>query len=281
MSQQQKRVALVTGGNKGLGYHLVALLAKSSPDLTVLLGARDLSRGEEAMKKLSLLNVHAIQVDVDDKAQLQKAAEEIKTKYGGLDLLANNAGMAFKGDAFDANVVDTTFKTNYYGVLDAIDAFLPLIREGGRIVNTSSGMSVMTLGNMKPDLRAKFLDDSLTIQGLTTLMNEFRDAVADGSWQAKGYPKSAYGFSKVGCSILSKILSRNLPRGITMSAVCPGWCRTDMAGDKAPRSAEEGGETLAYVCLLPSSDKVNGQYFEPAQPDAPAKISSLTRATSA
>ena len=235
------------------------------------------------------------------------------------------SGIAFKGDAFDANVVDTTFKTNYYGVLDAIEAFLPLVRENGRIVNTSSMVSVSTLRNMTAELRAQFLDENLTIEGLTALLQEFRDAVADGTWQEKQFPKSAYGFSKVGCSILSKILARNLPRGITLNFVCPGWCRTDMAGDKgqrtcahacihaekratggrlahrsdrtisislsdarclccacfvcppAPRSAEQGAETLAYVCLLPAGDKTNGQFFEPAQPEAGAKISSLTR----
>lgn len=104
------------GANKGLGYHLVSQLSRSlGSDWTVLLGARDAARGQEAVKALALPNVAPLHIDLDDHNSIKAAAAEVKTKYGGVDLLVNNAGMAFKGDAFDTHVVDTTFKTNYYG----------------------------------------------------------------------------------------------------------------------------------------------------------------------
>lgn len=81
----------------------------------MLLGSRDAARGSEAVKTLAQPNVAPLHIDIDDPASVTAAAAEVKTKYGGLDLLVNNAGLAFKGDAFDTNVVDTTFKTNYYG----------------------------------------------------------------------------------------------------------------------------------------------------------------------
>ena len=242
--------------------------------MTVLLGSRDAKSGEAAAQSLRLPNVRALQVDITDSASLARAAEDIAKIDGGrLSLIVHNAGMAFKGDAFDADVVDTTLRTNYYGTLNAIRAFLPVMHDGARIVNVSSASSVSALRNMSAELRAQFLDPSLSVDGLTALLQQFRSAVASGTWKEQGWPNSAYGMSKVGVSCLTQIMARNkeLPRSITINCGCPGWCRTDMAGDKAPRSAEEGAADLVHICLLPEGDKSNGEFFENK------KVSSLTR----
>ena len=144
--------------------------------------------------------------------------------------------------------------------LAVLDSFLPLVRDSGKIVNVSSMASHSALKKMSPELQAKFTDKSLTIPKLTALLQEFRDAVNAGEWEKKGWPKSAYGLSKVGVSALTDIYARNMPRCITINACCPGWCRTDMAGEKATRSPEDGAATIASVCL--DKTGVNGAFWE-------------------
>jgi carbonyl reductase 1 len=156
---------LCAGGNKGIGYEIVRKLA-SDPNLTVLLGSRDLSRGEEAAQKLGLQNVRPIGIDIDSQNSITEAAEKVKKDFGGLDILCNNAGMAFKGDRFDSHVVERTLRTNYYGTLNAIRTFLPIIRENGKIVNVSSTSSISALGKLSPENRKRFFDPKLTIDGV-------------------------------------------------------------------------------------------------------------------
>lgn len=179
--------------------------------------------------------------------------------------------MAFKGDAFDENVVNRTFQTNYYGTLNTINSFLPLMNPKGRIINVSSGTSVTALGKMSSQNRERFLNEELTIEGLTALMNEFKDAVVAKDWKEKGWPSTAYGMSKVGVSIMTRILAKQMKNGVTINSGCPGWCRTDMAGPRAPRTAEEGASTFVHIMLLPDEGISNGEYWEDK------KVSSLTR----
>lgn len=259
-----RQVALVTGANQGIGYHIVRQVAQARPNWTVLLGARDPAKGEKAVKDTGLSNVKMLQLDVDSKESITHAAEEVKRQYGEqpLALLVNNAGRAWKGDAFDTEVFDGTFKTNYYGLLDCTNAFLPLIPAKGRIVTTSSASSVRALSTMSSEKRAQFLAEDLTLAGLTKLLEQFRSDIADGTWEAKGWPKSIYGMSKVGASLSTRIMAKDMPRGITINCGCPGWCRTNMAGDKAPRSAEEGAEMISHIALRPEDDNANGEFWE-------------------
>ena len=102
-------------------------------------------------------------------------------------------------------------------------------------------------------------------------MEDFRSSVADGSYESKGYPKTAYGMSKVGVSIMTRIFAREMKNGITINCGCPGWCRTDMAGDKAPRAPEDGAKTFSTIALMSSENMPNGEFWEDE------KVSDLTR----
>lgn len=92
MSSALRRVALVTGANKGIGYHIVQQFATAEPASTVLLGARDSNKGKEALATLKLKNIEPLQLDIDEPSSIERAVREVKQKYGGLDLLVNNAG---------------------------------------------------------------------------------------------------------------------------------------------------------------------------------------------
>ncbi|MGZ4984258.1 MAG: SDR family NAD(P)-dependent oxidoreductase, partial [Chthoniobacterales bacterium] len=146
-----KKIALVTGANKGIGLETVRQLA--GKDITVLLGARDMKKGEEAAEKLrkEKLDVRALEIDVSNSASIQKAAKEVEREFGQLDILINNAGVMLDDEKKMASEqsLETwrkTFETNLFGLIETTNAFLPLLRksEAGRIVNLSSILGSIT-----------------------------------------------------------------------------------------------------------------------------------------
>jgi len=256
------RIALVTGANKGIGYAIVEKLAEER-SLTVLLGARDVKRGEDAIKQIGKSNVSLLKLDVDSEESVKAAAASVKSQYGGLDILVNNAGRAWKGDAFNENVARTTLQTNYYGTLYMMRHFQPLMREGGRIVNVSSMVAQSSLKRMSAALRNQFLDPKLNEQKLTALAEKFVDDVKMDRVAAEGWPRTTYGVSKVCMSMLTIIAARdNTQRGLLINSCCPGWVRTDMAGPNASKSPAEGADTPVYLALLPPDATVTGAFFQ-------------------
>jgi len=144
-----KRVALVTGANKGIGLEIARQLAEA--DVKVLMGARDRARGQEAATELSEagLAVEALKIDLNDEQTIAAAAEEIAARYGRLDILVNNAGIVDAADgppsAARTDAVRRLMETNFLGTLAVTQAMLPLLRHSpaGRIVNLST-----TLGSL-------------------------------------------------------------------------------------------------------------------------------------
>jgi NAD(P)-dependent dehydrogenase (short-subunit alcohol dehydrogenase family) len=225
----QRRIALVTGANRGIGREIVRQLATKG--FTVLLTARDLSKAEAAARELAAegLDVRPQQLDVTDPASVRGLAKSVEDEFGRLDVLVNNAGIYIDGQqkGIDANldVVKTTLETNLFGVWRLCEAFIPLMRRKGygRIVNLSSQMGQLE-----------------TMDG--------------------GYP--AYRVSKTSLNALTRILAVELRgTGILVNAGCPGWVRTDMGGPQASRSVEEGADTPVWLVTLPD-DGPTGGFFQ-------------------
>uniref|UniRef100_A0AC11BSW7 Uncharacterized protein n=1 Tax=Ovis aries TaxID=9940 RepID=A0AC11BSW7_SHEEP len=218
------RVALVTGANKGIGFAIVRDLCRQFQG-DVVLTARDEARGRAAVQQLQAegLSPRFHQLDIDDRQSIRAVRDFLRKEYGGLDVLVNNAGIAFKS----------------------------------RVVNVSSFVSVNSLKKCSPELQQKFQSETITEEELVRLMNKFVEDTKNGVHRKEGWPDTAYGVSKIGVTVLSRIHARKLSeqRGgdkILLNACCPGWVRTDMAGPKAPKSPEEGAETPVYLALLPS-----------------------------
>ncbi|MCA9690048.1 MAG: SDR family NAD(P)-dependent oxidoreductase [Nannocystaceae bacterium] len=242
-----QRVAVVTGANRGIGRAIAEQLRAAG--VRVLGTAR-----EEGASDIAL--------DVTREDQLDALARRVSA---GVDILINNAGAAF--DGFDEDVARRTLAVNFYGPMRVTDRLLPALRPGGRVVMVSSGMG--TLSIVGPALRAELADDGLTRAQLVQRVDSFVASVARGTHRDEGWPSNAYSVSKLALNALTRVLTRELagdPRGLTVDAVCPGWVRTRMGGDSAPRTPEEGARTPVWLALRPADATAGGSFYRDQQP---------------
>ena len=233
-----KKVAVVTGANRGIGFETCRQLAKHG--MKVVLTARDKEKGSAAAERLRSegLDVDFLPLDVSDDASVQEFARRIKTTYGRVDVLVNNAGIMIDGKTRDAEAgtgvmqakVETlrlTMEVNVYGALRVTQALLPLMqKEDARIVNVSSGM------------------------GQLSDMN--------GGWPG-------YRISKTGLNALTRIFADELKQtGIRVNSICPGWVKTDMGGAGATRTPQQGADTIVWLATAP--DVPTGGFFRDRKP---------------
>ncbi|WP_437310403.1 SDR family oxidoreductase [Sorangium sp. So ce388] len=258
-----KRVAVVSGGNRGIGLEICRQLARRA--IHVVLGSRDEGRGSAAAASLAGqgLSVEARRLDVSDEASVDELARALAAEHGGIDIVVNNAGIAM--DGFNAEVARRTIDVNFFGPLRLTDALLPLVRPEGRVVMVTSGVGDRR--KVSRSLQVQIGKAELTRAELIELMRKFVGDVSAGRHTAEGWPSSAYAVSKIGLNALTGVLARELAgdgRGILCNAACPGWVRTDMGGAHAPRSVEEGAETPVWLALLPSGGPQGGVFRDKA-----------------
>jgi len=176
-----------------------------------------------------------------------------------LTFLINNAAIAFKGSRFDIEVASVSVNTNYFGTLHVIETLLPLIRPGGRIINVASFVGSVSILKSE-ELQKKFTSPTLTIEELNTLMNQFIDDVRTNKFQENGWPRSAYGVSKVGVIALTRVLAR-MATNIIVNCCCPGFVKTDMSSHQGSKTPDEGADTPVWLALLPPESTVTGKFF--------------------
>lgn len=267
---KQQRAILVTGANKGIGFHVVQKLLKdSSPENTIiLLGSRDRARGEEALKKLGHpSNVHLIQLDMSSTDSIQQTVNEIQTKYPDqLEIVINNAGVALR--ELNVEAARKSFAVHYYGIKLLNELLYPLIRENGRIINVSSQGGPILLNETSKELQERYTSSSLAIGELDLLVEQFISAVetntlADIGYHCHTYPP-VYGISKVALNALTQIEAREwaATKNLLVIAVTPGYCATDMTFNAATaRSPELGADSILHAVYTPREQLVNGGFY--------------------
>ncbi len=237
-----KKVALITGANKGLGYEMARQLAQSG--VTVVLAARDRAKGEVAAEKLKNegLDVRFIKLDVTNKKDYAEAVAFLEKNFGKLDILINNAGISADGlagtsvSATTEESLQRTFETNFFAPIALTQTLLPLLKksEAGRIVNMSSILGSQTLH-------------------------------ADPNSPIYNFKSLSYDASKAALNSLTIHLAHELKdTKIKVNSAHPGWVKTDMGTDAAPMEITEGGQTGVALALLDENGP-NGGFFHMGQ----------------
>ncbi|MEV7808318.1 SDR family oxidoreductase [Microbispora sp. NPDC088329] len=234
----EQTTALVTGGNKGIGYEIAAGLGALGWSVGV--GARDEERREAAVEKLRAAGVDAfgVPLDVTDDASVAAAAGLIEERAGRLDVLVNNAGItggaAQMPTTADLDAVRAAVETNVIGVIRVTNAMLPLLRRSAspRIVNMSSTVASLT---------------RQTTPGAET-----------------GPIAVAYAPSKTFLNAVTVQYAKELrDTNILINAGCPGYCATDLNGFRGVRTPEQGAAIAIRLATLPD-DGPTGGFFEDA-----------------
>jgi NAD(P)-dependent dehydrogenase (short-subunit alcohol dehydrogenase family) len=226
------RVALVSGGNRGIGLEVCRQLAERG--ITVVMGSRDAEQGRTAAAGLpGGVVVH--QLDVADPESVERISRYVEEELGRLDVLINNAAISNdegqSGVDADLDRVKEAMEANLFGAWRLCELAVPLMRRNGygRIVNVSTGLA---------------------------------------SLEDMGGGSPGYRVSKTALNVLTRILASELRgSGILVNAVNPGWVQTDMGGSGATRTVEEGAEALVWAATLPNSGPTGG-FFRDRQPVA-------------
>jgi NAD(P)-dependent dehydrogenase (short-subunit alcohol dehydrogenase family) len=225
------KTALITGANKGIGQEAAHQLARKG--FHVFIGARNVNAGRKTADALTKEGWQAtfLKIDVSDAGSVAAALNEFAKHADHLDVLVNNAGIIVEGDAAilttEDQLIRATFETNTLGPLRVTRAFVPLLAKSSapRVINVSSGGGQLTDG-------------------------------ADG-WAP------AYCISKTALNGVTSQLAAAVPK-FAINSVCPGWVRTDMGGKDAPRSVEQGADTIVWLAT-DAPQNLTGQFLRDRQ----------------
>jgi NAD(P)-dependent dehydrogenase (short-subunit alcohol dehydrogenase family) len=227
--KERNRIALVTGANRGLGFETCRQLAQLG--LTVILSARDLTKGEIAAKQLIERGLDVIfhELDVLNQSHMNRIIRQIEQRFGRLDVLVNNAAILYDTwqSAVNAEleIVNQALASNLFGPWKLSQLCIPLMKRNnyGRIVNVSSGA---------------------------------------GSLHYMGSGSPAYSVSKAALNAFSRILAADLHgTGILVNSVDPGWVATDMGG-RGGRPVEDGAKGIVWTATLPDNGPSGGFFFD-------------------
>ena len=270
MNDSSKRIIVVTGSNKGVGFGIVTSLASQQSSDVIVMTSRSTELGEQARKEI-LSSVQSsgldsrlvyLQLDITDPKSRAEFIKAISEKFGKIDVLVNNAGVAKKGDDFDTSVFDFTIKTNFYSTVDLTEEVIKsgILNENAKIISVAS--SAGKLKYLKNDkLKQEFLSNELTTEKIYDLCSRYRNAIDKNLVDSEGWSKNTYAFSKICLNQYTRILGNRkevLDHGIQIYSCCPGWVRTDMAGMEATRSIEEGAVCPVYLVNWPH--KINKEF---------------------
>jgi len=216
--QLSNKIALVTGGNRGIGFAICQGLLGAG--FEVIIGSRSLEKGKTAAEKLNSSHgkIRVVELDVAQDNSIDRAFQELSKQIDRLDVLINNAAIypdnGFNILSIDRDLLMQTIDTNTFGTIRTTQVFLPLLEKANRakVINYSSGYG--QLDGLSANVPSYCLS-KLAVNGATIMLAE-------------------------------ALQSKN----ITVNAIDPGWVNTDMGGAAAPRSPAEGADTAVWLATI-------------------------------
>ena len=255
-----QKVVVVTGSNKGIGYGIIETLLEKKSKLRIILSSRNEELGKKSFEELlskypeSKDNFYYHQLDITKEESIKNFADWAKEKFGKIDYLVNNAGVATHGDAFNIDVCNTTFEVNVNGTINFTEYMLKndMINKSGKIILV--GSIAGHLNRLKNEELKNGFKNSKTVEELLNMGELFKKSIINDSVEKDGWCKNTYSVSKMIVNSYARVLALRdeiKNNDISVYSAHPGWVKTDMAGPKAPLTIKEGAETEVFLLELP------------------------------
>ena len=252
---------------------VVKSLLAAAP-ISVFLGCRRLADGEEVIKLLIADGIvadgqcRAVQINVSDPSSIAAAVTTVSTMAPTLDILVNNAGILLEGNGpVSVDLMQQTMDTNFYGVVNVTEAFLPLMNPGCKILNTSSGVGGKTIAKLSESDRVALTAPTLTVEALEQHLASILESLQDPQHEYHRIPTVGYGLSKLGVNCYTQILARERPE-MFINACSPGLTATkqseNYAGPKTLKAPELGASVFVKVLLGELGQDQTGMFFKEA-----------------
>jgi NAD(P)-dependent dehydrogenase (short-subunit alcohol dehydrogenase family) len=256
LMSSNERVAVITGGEKGIGYNIAVQLGQSGLFQHICVTCREESQVESTVNSLKEklspdIKICCSPMELSDTRSHEDLGTTLKTLYGKIDVLVNNAGMAYDVDDStpEEEQCSNTLNINFRGTCSLTEELLPLLRQGTdpRIINVVSEQG--HLKQLSKERQKQFTADDLTMEELFDLMEEYENDVQEGNHLDKGWGKSFYGMADLALVAASQIWARNEP-DITVDCCDPGYCKTDMTHHKGDRDPAEGAKCVVKPATM-------------------------------
>jgi carbonyl reductase 1/carbonyl reductase 3 len=268
-----RKILLVTGSNKGIGYGIIETLLEKKSNLRIILSSRNEELGKKSFNRLlakypySKDYFYYHQLDITKKESILDLISWIKKEFGKIDYLVNNAGLGTHGVTTDINLHNAVLEVNVYGTINFTEEMLKndMINEKGKIICVGSMMG--NLNRLNSQKLKQDFKNAKTYKDLLSLAALYRNSYTNGTVDKDGWCHNSYCVSKMIVNSYPRILSYReeiIKKDISVYSAHPGWVKTDMTGPEAPLTIKEGAENEVFLIELPDgiNEKYQGKYFD-------------------
>ena len=260
-----RKIVLITGASRGIGYCLVEKILANKKNLRIIMTCRDDEKGQQLYKDLCEKYPEDVerffyhQLDITDEASITALIDFIKKTFKKFDYLVNNAGYSSTGRDFNEQVCEDTFKVNFNGTVNFTEKLFGTFNKNGKIIFVTSKSG--TLQKLKNENLISKFKNAKNVDDVLKLSEKFKKTIPEEKTEADGWYKNCFAMSKLFLNFYAKLIikKREISReSISVYAVHPGWCKTEMGGEHAPLEVGEGADRIIFLLELP--DTVNKEY---------------------
>ena len=268
-----RKIVLVTGSNKGIGYGIIETLLEKKSNYRIILTSRNEDLGQKSFNKLLSQFPYSKdyffyhQLDITNKDSISNLISWIKKQFGKIDYLVNNAGLGTHGVTTDINLHFAVLDVNAFGTINFTEEMIKhdMINKKGKIILVGSMMG--NLNRLNSNQLKNSFKNAKTTQELINLGQAFKNSIINNTVDKDGWCRNSYCVSKMIVNTYSRVLSYREEiekNDISVYSAHPGWVKTDMTGPEAPLTIKEGAENEVFLIELPDgiNKEYQGKYFD-------------------